>query len=99
VLFDPCACFRNGLLGTISVTDIVPIPIHTFVRLIPLNLRACAGVGFQVSAFHFEAPVVVRCRRVSVSNRFDAVLISASRRKHATHLSPSCRHRQVTTLG
>jgi hypothetical protein len=81
VLFDPGARFRNGLLGTLSVTDIVPVPIHTLVRLIPLDLGTCARLGFQISAFHFEAPVAFGRRGASASNRFDALLISALRKK------------------
>jgi len=80
VLFDPGARFRNGLLATLSMTDIVPVPIHTFVRLIPLDLGTCAGLGFQISAFHFEAPIAFGRRRASAPNRLDALLISALRR-------------------
>ena len=95
VLFDPGARFRNGLLGTRSVTDVVPVPIHTFVRLIPLNLRACAGLGFQISAFHFEAPVVLGRRRASASKRFDPLLISALRRNDD---AANVFHEQTSTL-
>jgi len=67
VLFDPGPRFRNGLLGTLSVTDVVPVPIHALVRLVPFDLGACAGLGFQISAFHFEAPVALGRPRAPAS--------------------------------